>query len=93
MAAVNEAQVPSVANFKHILCLNKDRLESLCQAWVGRLEANPPEAVDGQIRYVIGMARILTGPKGRFHQFSKLITDCEFHRGANKTTLEDLQVG
>jgi hypothetical protein len=63
MAAVNEAQVLSVAIFKHILCVNKDRLESLCQAWEGRLEANPPEAVDGQIRYVIGMARILTGPK------------------------------
>jgi hypothetical protein len=66
MAAVNEAQVPSIAVFEHILCVNKDRLESLCQAWEGKLEANPPKAVDGQIRYVIGMARILTGPKGRF---------------------------
>ena len=85
-------QALSVDFFKQLLSTNKERLESFCQAWEGKLEEGLPEEADGQVRSVIGMGRILTGNKGRLRQFNDLIGDCEFLRGENKTTLEDLQV-
>ena len=84
----------TVGYFKELLSSSNDRLDVFCKAWEAKLELEAvlPEDVDGRVRAAIGNARILMGRKGRFFQFAELIGDCEFQRGENKTTLEDLQV-
>jgi len=77
--------------FKKLLSTKKERLENFCQVWERKLEDELPKEAAGQIRCVVGMGRILTGRKGRLQQFSDLIGDCQYHRGDNVTTLEDLQ--
>ena len=83
----------SVEFFKELLSKATTHFEQLCNEWASRLEEpSLSEEVDGQIRYVIGMAGILKGRKGKFPKFKELIGDCEFNRSEQATNLSDLQV-
>lgn len=49
------------------------------------------EVKEGEIRLMIGKAKIILGDKGRFKQFQDLIRNCEFGIGEKKTNCTDLQ--
>jgi hypothetical protein len=68
-----------VDDFKQQLSMNKAHLESFCLVWERKLEDELPEEAAKQIRYVVGIGRILTDRKGQLQQFSDLIGDCEYH--------------
>ncbi|XP_059094683.1 disks large-associated protein 4-like isoform X1 [Tigriopus californicus] len=82
--------------FRSLLKTETDRLAALCCHWESKLEslaadANFSEETTGQIRSVIGKAKLMSNRKGRFEQFATLIDNCEFNRGEQKTTCMDLQ--
>ena len=83
-------------DFRKLLDSEWTKLNEQSQIWECKLDAELieklPEDVDGQIRAIIGKARLLMNKKGRFEQFSSLIDDCEFERGEKRTTCMDLQV-
>ncbi|XP_037133712.1 disks large-associated protein 5 isoform X2 [Syngnathus acus] len=79
-----------VAYFRSQMDNETDRLTSLCDQWKTKAEDESiPEEVRGHIRTAVGQARLLM--KERFNQFSKLVDDCELHRGEKITTCSDLE--
>ncbi|XP_061120555.1 disks large-associated protein 5 [Syngnathus typhle] len=79
-----------VAYFRSQMDNETDRLTSLCDQWKSKAEDESiPEEVRGHIRTAVGQARLLM--KERFNQFSKLVDDCELHRGEKITTCSDLE--
>ncbi len=83
------------AHFRGLLHSETARLASLCARWEARAGGAPapPEETVGQIRAVVGKARLLSNPKGRFEQFSGLVEQCHAGAGEKKVTVMDLQVG
>lgn len=80
-----------VAHFRRLLSSETERLASLSADWETKLEQNlarVEEEVQGEIRSVIGQARLVMAE--RFSQFSGLVDNCEFKRGEKETTTTDL---
>ena len=89
----NEAEktVHDVPHFRALLASETARLTNLCSSWEGKLEENKArmkEEVQGDIRTVIGQARLVMAE--RFAQFSGLVDNCELRRGEKETTCQDL---
>ncbi|XP_076355454.1 disks large-associated protein 5-like [Tachypleus tridentatus] len=82
--------VHNVLYFRQQLANETGRLQKLCERWNETAEkADIPDECLGQIRLAVGQAQLLMDQ--RFHQFSGLVDNCEFHRGEKKTTCDDLQ--
>ncbi|XP_022246238.1 disks large-associated protein 5-like isoform X2 [Limulus polyphemus] len=80
----------NVLYFRQQLASEKEHLQKLCERWnETAAKADIPDECLGQIRLAVGQAQLLMDQ--RFHQFSGLIDNCEFHRGEKKTTCDDLQ--
>ena len=80
-----------VPYFRALLASETARLTDLCSSWEGKLEENKArmkEEVQGDIRTVIGQARLVMAE--RFAQFSGLVDNCELRRGEKETTCQDL---
>ena len=87
----NVATEHDVPHFRALLSSETARLTGLCSSWEEKLEENQArmkEEVQGEIRTVIGQARLVMAE--RFAQFSGLVDNCELRRGEKETTCQDL---
>ncbi|QQP35243.1 Microtubuleassociated protein futschlike [Caligus rogercresseyi] len=70
----------SVHYFRGLIAETQIQMEDLCSSWEKKLSIgdNFDENMCGQIRTVVGQARILTNERGRLTQFKSLVDNCEF---------------
>ena len=80
-----------INDFRHLLRRETERISHLCSHWedLASSEANVSDDVTGEVRSVVGLGRLVMAE--RFNQFSGLVDNCQFKRGATETTVEDLQ--
>ena len=80
-----------INDFRHLLRRETERISHLCSHWedLASSEANVSDDVTGEVRSVVGLGRLVMAE--RFNQFSGLVDNCQFKRGAKETTVEDLQ--
>uniref|UniRef100_A0A0K2TVP6 Microtubuleassociated protein futschlike [Aplysia californica] n=1 Tax=Lepeophtheirus salmonis TaxID=72036 RepID=A0A0K2TVP6_LEPSM len=84
----------SVAHFRGLIKETCVQMEELCSSWDKKLlcnSVNYDENFCGQIRSVVGQARILANERGRLTQFKNLVDNYEFGLGEKETTIIDLQ--
>ena len=80
-----------ILDFRHLLRRETERISHLCSHWedLASSETDISDDVTGEVRSVVGLGRLVMAE--RFSQFSGLVDNCQFKRGAKETTVEDLQ--
>lgn len=80
-----------ISRYRGLIMATRERLTAQSDAWESKLTAQKlTDEISGEIRTVIGQARLVINSKGRLTQFQNLVDNCQFKLGEKETKTSDL---